>query len=118
MALAVGGSQFTSVSGAMANRGDSPANLWNSFLALTTSWTGCPLLSDAPAPIGRVELQAIAVFALVMLVANWSDAFSNLFNAFEKMEYPAGLGSAMALLQVTLGALALLLGWGLLVWRG
>ena len=113
MALAVGGSQFTSVSGAMANRGDSPANLWNSFLALTTSWTGCPLLSDAPAPIGRVELQAIAVFALVMLIANWSDAFSNLFNAFEKMEYPAGLGSAMALLQVTLGALALLLGWGI-----
>ena len=65
------------------------------------------------ASIGREELQAIAVFALVMLVANWSDAFSSLFNAFEKMEYPASLGSAMALLKVTLGALALLLGWGI-----
>ena len=41
-----------------------------------------------PPPSVSVELQAIAVFALVMLVANWSDAFSNLFNAFEKMEYP------------------------------
>ncbi len=113
MILAVGGSQFTSVLSATATRGDSPANMWTSFLAFTTSWTGCPLVLDAPAPIGRVELQAVAVFALVMLVANWSDAFSNLFNAFEKMEYPAGLGSAMALLQVSLGALVLLLGWGI-----
>ncbi len=63
--------------------------------------------------IGQEELQAIAVFALVMLVASWSDAFSNLFYAFEKMEYPAGLGIAIALLQATLGALALLLGWGI-----
>ncbi len=64
--------------------------------------------------IGQEEMQAVAVFALVMLVANWSDAFSNLFYAFEKMEYPAGLGIAIALLQATLGALALLLGWGIL----
>ena len=63
--------------------------------------------------IGQEEMQAVAVFALVMLVANWSDAFSNLFYAFEKMEYPAGLGIAIALLQATLGALALLLGWGI-----
>ena len=113
MGLAVGGPRLISSLGAAATRGESPANLWASFLALTTSWSGCPLVWDAPAPIGSAELQAIAVFALVMLVANWSDAFSNLFNAFEKMEYPAGLGSAMALLQVTLGALALLLGWGI-----
>ncbi len=64
--------------------------------------------------IGLEEMQAVAVFALVMLVANWSDAFSNLFYAFEKMEYPAGLGIAIALLQAALGALALLLGWGIL----
>ena len=51
--------------------------------------------------IGQEEMQAVAVFALVMLVANWSDAFSNLFYAFEKMEYPAGLGIAIALLQAT-----------------
>ena len=63
--------------------------------------------------IGQAELRAVAVFALVMLFANWSDAFSSFFNAFEKMEYPAGLGIAMALLQAALGALALLLGWGI-----
>src|SRR5690606_28976999 len=40
-----------------------------------------------------------------------ADAFSSLFYAFEKMEYPAGLSNAVALLKVTLGALVLLLGW-------
>ena len=38
--------------------------------------------------------------------------FSSMFFAFEKMEYPAGLTNAVALLKVTLGALVLLLGWG------
>ena len=47
-----------------------------------------------------------------MLFANWADALSATFHAFEKMEYPAGLTSAVALLKVTLGALVLLLGWG------
>jgi O-antigen/teichoic acid export membrane protein len=89
------------------------AGLWASFLEMTTGWAGTELTRQAAAPIGTVELQAVAVFALVMLVANWSDAFSSLFNAFEKMEYPAGLGIAMALLQVALGALVLLLGWGI-----
>ncbi|MXZ21897.1 MAG: oligosaccharide flippase family protein [Caldilineaceae bacterium SB0665_bin_25] len=112
MGLAVGGTRFTSSLGAAAG-GGFPAGLWASFLEMTTSWAGTELTREAAAPIGSVELQALAVFALVMLVANWSDAFSSLFNAFEKMEYPAGLGIAMALLQVALGALVLLLGWGI-----
>lgn len=62
--------------------------------------------------IGAQEVQAIAIFAFSMLFANWADAFSSMFYAFEKMEYPAGLTSAVALLKVTLGALVLLLGWG------
>jgi len=62
--------------------------------------------------IGRQELVAIAIFAVAMLFSNWSDAFSSMFMAFEKMEYPAGLASAIALLKVTLGALVLLVGWG------
>jgi O-antigen/teichoic acid export membrane protein len=62
--------------------------------------------------IGVQEVQAIAIFGVAMLFANWADAFSNLFYAYEKMEYPAGLGSATALLKVALGALVLLLGWG------
>ena len=113
MALAVGGSRFTSSVGEASNLGGSLTNLWASFLSMTTTWSGVEATWEAPAPIGLVELQAVAVFALVMLVANWSDAFSSLFNAFEKMEYTAGLGIAMALLQVTLGALVLLLGWGI-----
>ena len=62
--------------------------------------------------IGFEEVQAIAILTLAMLFANWGDALSNLFNAFEKMEYPAGLSSAMSLLKVLLGALVLILGWG------
>jgi hypothetical protein len=47
-----------------------------------------------------------------MLFANYADALSSMFYAFEKMEYPAGLTNAVALLKVTLGALVLLLPWG------
>jgi hypothetical protein len=54
----------------------------------------------------------MALLALAMLFANWADALSSMFHAFEKMEYPAGLTNAVALLKVTLGALVLLLGWG------
>ncbi|MEM7126320.1 MAG: oligosaccharide flippase family protein [Chloroflexota bacterium] len=62
--------------------------------------------------IGRQEVQAIALFAVAMLFANWADALSSMFNAFEKMEYPAGLSSVVALIKVALGALVLLIGWG------
>ncbi|MEZ4861647.1 MAG: polysaccharide biosynthesis C-terminal domain-containing protein [Caldilineaceae bacterium] len=64
------------------------------------------------APIGAQEVQALLIFALSMLFANWADALSSTFMAFEKMEYPAGLANAVALLKVTLGALVLLIGWG------
>ena len=63
-------------------------------------------------PIGTQEVQALLIFAASMLFANWADALSSTFMAFEKMEYPAGLANAVALLKVTLGALVLLLGWG------
>jgi O-antigen/teichoic acid export membrane protein len=62
--------------------------------------------------IGRQEVQAIAILGVAMLFANWADALSSSFHAFEKMEYPAGLSSASAILKVTLGATVLLLGWG------
>ncbi|MEZ4726670.1 MAG: oligosaccharide flippase family protein [Caldilineaceae bacterium] len=62
--------------------------------------------------IGMHEVQALLIFAAAMLFANWADALSSTFMAFEKMEYPAGLANAVALLKVTLGALVLLLGWG------
>ena len=84
--------------------------LWAGTVILMALTVGAVRVTSG---IGREEFLAISVFALVMLVSNWSDAFSNLFYAFEKMEYPSGLGIAMALLQVALGAMALLLGWGI-----
>ncbi len=103
-----------------ADKNQSSRYLTNVLALRTLLWPGSLILLGLVtsgywlnAAIGREELQAIAVFALVMLIASWSDAFSSLFNAFEKMEYPASLGSAMALLKVTSGALVLLLGWGI-----
>ncbi len=54
------------------------------------------------------EIQAIALFALALLFANVSDAISAIFNAFEKMEHPAAIATAIATAKVALGALVLL----------
>ncbi|HAJ35171.1 MAG TPA: hypothetical protein DCL15_05715, partial [Chloroflexi bacterium] len=62
--------------------------------------------------INAQEIQALILLALAMLFANYADALSSMFMAFEKMEYPAGLTNAVALLKVALGAAALLLGYG------
>jgi len=60
------------------------------------------------------EAAAIALFSLALLFASFADAVSATFNAYEKMEFPAGLTSAIALGKVALGALVLLppLEWG------
>ena len=52
--------------------------------------------------------QAIALFAAALLFANIGDAISSIFNAFEKMEYPASIATAIATAKVALGALVLL----------
>ena len=56
----------------------------------------------------------IALFALALLIAGIADAFSAMFNAYEKMEYPAGVATATAVAKVMLGTLVLLppLSWG------
>ena len=103
-----------------ADKNQSSRYLTNVLALRTFLWVGTLVLMGLTVgafwfrnDIGQSELRAAAVFAFVILVSNWSDAFSNLFNAFEKMEYPSGLGIAIALLQAALGALALLLGWGI-----
>jgi O-antigen/teichoic acid export membrane protein len=60
------------------------------------------------------EGMAIGLFAVALLFASFSDAITATFNAFEKMEFPAGLASAIAVGKVALGALVLLppLEWG------
>ena len=110
-----------------ADKGQSSRYLTNVMVLRTLLWlASLPLLAlviwgyrvvgDLPwidaTGIGTQEVQAIAILALAMLFANWADALSSLFYAFEKMEYPAGLTNAVALFKVTLGALVLLLGWG------
>ena len=58
------------------------------------------------------EAWAIGLFAIALFFASMADAISAVFYAFEKMEYPAGLASAIATAKVALGALVLLIGWG------
>jgi O-antigen/teichoic acid export membrane protein len=81
------------------------------FYRAVDQW-GVPWLPRDLTAIGAPETQALLIFAFSMLFANWADALSSTFMAFEKMEYPAGLANAVALLKVTFGALVLLLGWG------
>jgi len=55
---------------------------------------------------------AIILFALGLFFGNVADALSAVFNAYEKMEYPAIISTVTTLLKVSLGAGVLLLGWG------
>ncbi len=69
------------------------------------------------AVLGKLDIataQAIALFAAALLFSNISDAISAIFNVFEKMEFPAGISTAIAVAKVALGALVLLppLEWG------
>ena len=54
------------------------------------------------------EAQALALFAAALLFASVADSFSSVFMAYEKMEYPAGIATAIATAKVALGALVLL----------
>ncbi len=63
--------------------------------------------------ITLMEVNTILIFAVAMLFAGYSDALSAAFHAYEKMEYPAILTTISALIRAGLGALVLLLGWGL-----
>ena len=55
---------------------------------------------------------AIALFALGLVFSSLADGFSAVFNAYEKMEYPAAISTVTTMTRVSLGALVLLLGWG------
>ena len=55
---------------------------------------------------------AIAFFASGLVFSTLADGFSAVFYAYEKMEYPAAISTVTALTRVSLGVLALLLGWG------
>ncbi|MCK6629598.1 MAG: flippase [Anaerolineae bacterium] len=56
----------------------------------------------------------VALFALGTLFSNLSDGLTAIFYAHEKAEYPAAIASITTLTRVSLGALTLLLGWGII----
>ncbi|MEA3335687.1 MAG: oligosaccharide flippase family protein [Chloroflexota bacterium] len=60
------------------------------------------------------EAQAIGLFTIALFFATLSDSFTAVFTAYEKMEYPAAIASAMTVAKVGLGALVLLppFSWG------
>lgn len=55
---------------------------------------------------------AIAFYAAALIPELVSDSFSATFLANERMEYPAAISSVTTVLRVTLGTVALLLGYG------
>ncbi len=59
-------------------------------------------------------LITIAIFAVGALLSNFSDGLTAIFYAHEKAEYPAAIASVTALSRVSVGALVLLLGWGII----
>ncbi len=56
----------------------------------------------------------VAIFSLGMLLSNLSDGLTAIFYAHEKAEYPAAIASITVLTRVSVGALVLLLGWGII----
>ncbi len=52
--------------------------------------------------------ETIALFVAALLFANIADAISAVFFAYEQMEHPAGIATAIAVAKVALGALVLL----------
>jgi len=56
-------------------------------------------------------IQALLLLGLALIPSNLSTALSSLFNAWERMEYPALVTTITTVLKVSLGALVLLAGW-------
>jgi O-antigen/teichoic acid export membrane protein len=60
----------------------------------------------------RDAATAIVLFAVGLFFGNVANALSAVFNAYEKMEYPAIISTMTTVFKVSLGAGVLLLGWG------
>ncbi|MFQ6058300.1 MAG: oligosaccharide flippase family protein [Anaerolineae bacterium] len=63
-------------------------------------------------PLDRDTILAVALLTLALVPGNLSAALSSLFTAYERMEVPAAITTVTTLLKVSLGVLALLLGYG------
>ncbi len=56
----------------------------------------------------------VAIFSMAMLLSNLSDGLTAIFYAHEKAEYPAAIASVTTLTRVSVGALLLLFGGGIM----
>ncbi len=63
---------------------------------------------------GGDVLATVAIFMVGTFFSNLSDGLSAIFYAHEKAEYPAGVSAITTFARVITGALALLLGWGIM----
>jgi O-antigen/teichoic acid export membrane protein len=62
----------------------------------------------------RDVIITVALLAAGTLLSNLADGLTAIFYAHEKAEYPAAIASITALTRVSVGALVLLLGWGII----
>jgi O-antigen/teichoic acid export membrane protein len=83
--------------------------LWLASLPLTGIVLWLYVLFGGLAPETVV---AVGLFAAGLFFGNISDALTSLFYAYEKAEYPAAISTVTAVTRVSLGALVLLLGGG------
>jgi O-antigen/teichoic acid export membrane protein len=93
--------------------------LWNTILTRLGLWLGVVPLAGTVlllyALFGGLTADtaaAIGLFAVGVILSNVADSLSSVFMAYERMEYPAALSTATTIVKVSLGTLALLLGWG------
>ncbi len=63
-------------------------------------------------PLADDTIVAIVLLAVGLLPGSLANGFTAVFNAFEKMEYPAAVTTVTTVLKVVLGTLVLLLGLG------
>lgn len=59
-------------------------------------------------------IYTVGLFVMGLLFSNIADGLTALFYAYEKAEYPAFIATITTVTRVALGALALLLGWGII----
>ena len=67
------------------------------------------------ARVGNMAMEtvwAVLLFSIGLIFSSFAEAISSVFYAHEQMEYPAAISSVTTILRVMLGALVLLLGWG------
>jgi O-antigen/teichoic acid export membrane protein len=85
--------------------------LWLAALPLMGAVLGIYVLYG---DVTRDILLTIAILALGTLLSNLSDGLTAIFYAHEKAEYPAAIATITTLSRVSIGALVLLLGWGII----